>query len=130
MVVARRTVVVWLAAAAIVFGAAVWLAHRINSDTRPDADRAESVRITDSGVEYEHGKQVFSASYTIHNDEHHAVTYTIVFDFEDGVTKTVSWRVGPGMSVQRTVSTPWEKPHPWGDGTPSEVRIAEVTTSE
>lgn len=128
--VARRTVVGWIVAAAVVFGAAAWLAHRMNAGTQPDTGSPESVKITDSGVRYEHGKQVFSADYAIHNDEGHAVTYTVVFDFENGTTQTVTRRIGPGVSVQGTISTPFEKPRPSADGTPSEVRVANVSTSE
>ncbi|KOV58849.1 hypothetical protein ADK64_35465 [Streptomyces sp. MMG1121] len=117
-------------AAAVVFGAAAGLAHRMNADTQPDTGSPKSVKITDSGVRYEHGKQVFSADYAIHNDEEHTVTYTVVFDFENGTTQTVTRRIGPGMSVQGTVSTPFEKLRPSAEGTPSEVRVADVSTSE
>ncbi|MGW5430152.1 hypothetical protein ACWET9_23490 [Streptomyces sp. NPDC004059] len=68
--------------------------------------------------------------YAIHNDEGHAVTYTVVFDFENGTTQTVTRRIGPGVSVRGTISTPFEKPRPSADGTPSEVRVANVSTSE
>ena len=130
MRVARRTVIVWFVAAVVVFAAAAWLAHRMNSGSQPHPGMPEPVKIPDPGVRYEHGKQVFSADYAIHNDEGHAVTYTVVFDFENGITQTVTRRVGPDAAVRGTVSTPFEKPRASADGTPSEVRVADISTSE
>ncbi|MEU5445467.1 hypothetical protein [Streptomyces griseofuscus] len=60
----------------------------------------------------------------------HAVTYTVVFDFENGTTRTVTRRIGPGVTVQGMVSTPFEKPRPSAEGTPTEVRVADISTSE
>ncbi|WP_327232309.1 hypothetical protein [Streptomyces murinus] len=127
---ARRTVAGWILAAVVVLGAAAWYAHWINADSQPDTGSPESVKITDSGVRYEHGKQVFTADYAIHNSEEHAVTYTVVFDFENGTTRTVTRRIGPGVTVQGMVNTPFEKPRPSAEGTPTEVRVADISTSE
>ncbi|MER8062746.1 MULTISPECIES: hypothetical protein [unclassified Streptomyces] len=127
---ARRTVAGWILAAAVVLGAAAWLAHWINADSQSDAGSPESVKITDSGVRYEHGKQVFSADYAIHNSQEHSVTYTVVFDFENGTTRTVTRRIRPGVTVQGMVYTPFEKPRPSAEGTPTGVRVADISTSE
>ncbi|WKE68910.1 hypothetical protein [Streptomyces sp. WP-1] len=127
---AGRVVVGWIVAIAVVLGAVAWLAHRMNTDDQPATGSPEPVEITDSGVRYERGEQVFSADYAIRNDEGHAVTYTVVFDFENGTTRTVTRRVASGVSVRGTVDTPFEKSRPSAEGTPSEVRVADISTSE
>ncbi|WP_143658620.1 hypothetical protein [Streptomyces sp. IMTB 2501] len=117
-----------LTVAAVVFGAGAWFAQRLNADHQPVAGSGKAVQITASSVDYT--KQVFRVDYSIRNDEEHAVTYTVVFDFGNEATQKVTRRIGPGASVQGMVTTPWKQTYPdSSEGTPSTVRIADITTN-